>query len=337
VADRLGLAVYGERSNTNVIADASVDVTLAPLGVAYSNQEIPYFEVEDSFTTEPADLERIIVASASNEQLKTSDNIENSMLAFAPAVLESPVDVKSEVTRLNDELLDAQNVTAEAQTETSNLRAIIISLNNEISILQDKLQTIEVKEANAVSQGLGGSKTGYLGSDLSGRQLIALVTVILAGIAVLIYYTVRWVIGVKSESMSDVEVNPEPDVKVVRLNSELDFSDDEIFGEGGRQPADVFANVASRDDAIEESLINIDSLEFSDELHPEGASNLDYLDMTENIDPVDVKLDLAETYADLGDIAGAKEILEEIISESNKEGKRRATEVLERLDFNSSS
>jgi pilus assembly protein FimV len=51
---------------------------------------------------------------------------------------------------------------------------------------------------------------------------------------------------------------------------------------------------------------------------------------------VDVKLDLAETYADLGDIAGAREILEEIISESNKEGKRRATEVLERLDSNSS-
>ena len=95
--------------------------------------------------------------------------------------------------------------------------------------------------------------------------------------------------------------------------------------------------MASRDDAIEESLSNIDSLELSDELHPEGASNLDYLDMTENIDPVDVKLDLAETYADLGDIAGAREILEEIISESNKEGKRRATEVLERLDSNSSS
>ncbi len=54
--------------------------------------------------------------------------------------------------------------------------------------------------------------------------------------------------------------------------------------------------------------------------------------MTENIDPVDVKLDLAETYADLGDIAGAREILEEIINESNKEGKRRARAVLEKLD-----
>lgn len=337
VADRLGLDVYGERSNTNVIADSSVDVTLVSLDVAYSNQEIPYFEVEDSFTTQPVDAERIIVVSASNEQLKTSGNTENSMLALAPTALESPVDLKSEVTRLNDELLDAQNATDEAQHETSDLRAIIISLNDEIVILQDRLQTTEVKEGRAVSPGLGGSKSGYLGSGLSGAQLMALVIVILAGVAVLIYYTVRRVVGGKLEPINDVEVSSESDAGAARLNSESGFSDDEIFGKGDREPADVFANVASRDDAIEESLSNIDSLELSDELHPEGASNLDYLDMTENIDPVDVKLDLAETYADLGDIAGAREILEEIISESNKDGKRRATEVLERLDSNSSS
>jgi len=49
-----------------------------------------------------------------------------------------------------------------------------------------------------------------------------------------------------------------------------------------------------------------------------------------------VKLDLAETYADLGDISGAREILEEIISESNKEGKRRATAVLDKLNSDAS-
>ena len=337
VADQLGLDVYGERVNTNVIAGTSVDVTLASLDVADLNQEIPYFKVEDSSTTQPVDAERIIVVSASNEQLKTSGNTENSMLALAPTALESPVDLKSEVTRLNDELLDAQNATDEAQHETSDLRAIIISLNDEIVILQDRLQTTEVKEGRAVSPGLGGSKSGYLGSGLSGAQLMALVIVILAGVAVLIYYTVRRVVGGKLEPINDVEVSSESDAGAARLNSESGFSDDEIFGKGDREPADVFANVASRDDAIEESLSNIDSLELSDELHPEGASNLDYLDMTENIDPVDVKLDLAETYADLGDIAGAREILEEIISESNKDGKRRATEVLERLDSNSSS
>ena len=107
------------------------------------------------------------------------------------------MDLKSEVTRLNDELLDAQNATDEAQHETSDLRAIIISLNDEIVILQDRLQTTKVKEGRAVSPGLGGSKSGYLGSGLSGAQLMALVIVILAGVAVLIYYTVRRVVEAK--------------------------------------------------------------------------------------------------------------------------------------------
>ena len=62
------------------------------------------------------------------------------------------------------------------------------------------------------------------------------------------------------------------------------------------------------------------------------SQDLDYLDTSENINPVDVKLDLAATYVDLGDIVGAKDILNEIISEANREGKARASEVLENLN-----
>ena len=111
-----------------------------------------------------------------------------------------------------------------------------------------------------------------------------------------------------------------------------DSSGYEIFDGTNPEPEDVFAIENTPDGEIENSFSNIESIEFDAELDPENSINLDYLDMTENIDPVDVKLDLAETYADLGDIAGAREILEEIINESNKEGKRRARAVLEKLD-----
>ena len=76
-------------------------------------------------------------------------------------------------------------------------------------------------------------------------------------------------------------------------------------------------------------------LNLRNDFNPESGEDLDYLEPSESIDPVDVKLDLAQTYADLGDISGAREILEEIISESNKDGIARAQAVLEKLKLGS--
>ena len=47
--------------------------------------------------------------------------------------------------------------------------------------------------------------------------------------------------------------------------------------------------------------------------------------------PVDVKLDLAKTYLEMGDPEGAKEILEELIEESDKEGQDKARALMETL------
>ena len=44
---------------------------------------------------------------------------------------------------------------------------------------------------------------------------------------------------------------------------------------------------------------------------------------------VDVKLDLAKTYLEMGDPEGAKEILEELIEESDEEGQNKARALLE--------
>ncbi len=44
-----------------------------------------------------------------------------------------------------------------------------------------------------------------------------------------------------------------------------------------------------------------------------------------------MKLDLANTYIEMGDPEGAREILEEIIGESDAEGQAKARAVLESL------
>ena len=55
------------------------------------------------------------------------------------------------------------------------------------------------------------------------------------------------------------------------------------------------------------------------------------LDDINSLDSADIKLDLAKTYIEMGDPEGAKEILEELISEGDDEGKAKAQTLLDSL------
>ena len=55
------------------------------------------------------------------------------------------------------------------------------------------------------------------------------------------------------------------------------------------------------------------------------------LDDINSLDSADIKLDLAKTYIEMGDPEGAKEILEELISEADDEGKAKAQALLDSL------
>jgi FimV-like protein len=116
-----------------------------------------------------------------------------------------------------------------------------------------------------------------------------------------------------------------PNQKQRVVSNEIESIDEDLLADNNRPLGSVFDNES-------EDPTDVEGFEFTDDFNPELSENLDYLDSSENINPVDVKLDLAETYADLGDLAGAREILQEIISESSKEGNARATEVLEKLN-----
>jgi len=62
-------------------------------------------------------------------------------------------------------------------------------------------------------------------------------------------------------------------------------------------------------------------------------SDLEYLEEFQDINPVDIKLDLASTYADLGDKEGARAILNEILADASKIDKSRAQAILDKLDL----
>ncbi|MDA9095377.1 hypothetical protein N9J88_03175 [Porticoccaceae bacterium] len=117
-----------------------------------------------------------------------------------------------------------------------------------------------------------------------------------------------------------------------------DFLDDN-FMDGG-----IFADEASpeadgsgSESANENSDLDVDmpsSAELQQTVSEGVSTNLDDFDgydSDEDIDAVDVKLDLANTYIEMGDPEGAREILEEIIGEADAEGQAKAKAVLESL------
>ena len=334
VADQLGLEVYGERSSNTAIADrpAVMEGSLESLDVSDSSQEIPYFKVIDSIIV--YDSVDMIADYDGGDPIIEVEVDENQLgKGLSSNLKPTSVELIDDPRPIDGEVMYEQHTAAKAQAEISDLRTVIISLNSEIKNLQNRVKKAEGDRAAA--QALLDAKSGYLSGQVNVTQLIALALLLLVGSALFIYMAVK-----RRSSVPDItSVSSQETTGIVDgslVSSDIipreDLLGSEIFDVTSPEPEDVFAIENTPDGEIENSFSNIESIEFDAELDSENAINLDYLDMTENIDPVDVKLDLAETYADLGDIAGAREILEEIINESNKEGKRRARAVLEKLD-----
>ena len=334
VADQLGLEVYGETSSNTAIADrpAVMKGSLESLDVSDSSQEIPYFKVIDSIIV--YDSVDMIADYDGGDPIIEVEVDENQLgKGLSSNLKPTSVELIDDPRPIDGEVMYEQHTAAKAQAEISDLRTVIISLNSEIKNLQNRVKKTEGDRAAA--QALLDAKSGYLSGQVNVTQLIALALLLLVGSALFIYMAVK-----RRSSVPDItSVSSQETTGIVDgslVSSDIipreDLLGSEIFDVTSPEPEDVFAIENTPDGEIENSFSNIESIEFDAELDPENAINLDYLDMTENIDPVDVKLDLAETYADLGDIAGAREILEEIINESNKEGKRRARAVLEKLD-----
>jgi FimV-like protein len=222
--------------------------------------------------------------------------------------------------------LQNQEVSADfspLESETSELLATIDTLTSELKILEDKLK-IEQQNKNQIIAQAQHLKTAVKTSpwiEQTESKVAIFVAIVSIIFGVSFFNRTRAKENVPPPPGRENEPDIAEEVDYVSVTPDEDiFSDNEISRE------DVFAQTS-------EDPTDAPGFEFTDDFNPESGEDLDYLEPSESIDPVDVKLDLAETYADLGDISGAREILEEIISESNKDGIARAQAVLEKLNL----
>ncbi|GLQ30938.1 FimV/HubP family polar landmark protein [Litoribrevibacter albus] len=133
-----------------------------------------------------------------------------------------------------------------------------------------------------------------------------------------------------AESSEEFEVPEE----ISEQDSALeDTSFDELsLDESVALDSDSASEVAFDESAVEESAVEESIAEESDlDADVKSTLNEEELDFYVGADEVATKLDLARAYVDMGDIDGAKDILEEVIVEGNEDQKTEATDLLNGL------
>ena len=112
---------------------------------------------------------------------------------------------------------------------------------------------------------------------------------------------------------------------ILQVNEQASMSDTDI---GVNITPEDFPEIdGSFDSEVLESMNALEQSQTTD------LSDMEYLDEFQDINPVDIKLDLAATYADLGDKQGARAILNEIIADASKADKSKAQAILDQLDL----
>ena len=307
--------------------------------------KIPYFEATDIKPVSDAlDAEVIAGDSVDIESERISDgdvidieseviaedvvDIEPEVIAGDSVDIESVVKIESDslppnstnadLERLNTALIKAQDNIMSAQMEASALRAKVEMLQAQIASLDQQLINEQQEKQAAIDlvEQLRGKSAEPASDDLVRITAAVIAVFMLGAVFVYVFRGRQRRAGVKDET-------------VIAAGATADQAED-IFADMDTESGDVFT-----DDNQTTQFPGLDELEQVVDPEVSAMDDMEYLDQSDNINPVDVKLDLAQTYADLGDISGAKEILEEIISEANKEGKARAQAVLDALESDS--
>lgn len=140
-------------------------------------------------------------------------------------------------------------------------------------------------------------------------------------------------LGVSLDESSESEAATETDNEF-GLDSELDFDASELNLDDDSSSADDEISL-DMDDADELDLG--DSLDLSDDSSDAGMTSggdeeFDISELSEDIDEVATKLDLAKAYIDMGDSDGARSILEEVKAEGNEAQQQEAEALLQKAD-----
>ena len=130
----------------------------------------------------------------------------------------------------------------------------------------------------------------------------------------------------EGDAQDDVFTAPEEQPAKAKVKDEPPASDEEQEQE--QEPAEIAMNLPGLDE------LKAQLSEDSDPAKPlaKDFEPVSFEEDTLEIDPLQIKLDMASLCIEMGDIESAQSILEEIISEADKQGKAKAREILDSIE-----
>jgi len=132
---------------------------------------------------------------------------------------------------------------------------------------------------------------------------------------------------------AELDLPPESDLP---LGSELSLSEDAVLEVVDEEESVAVSDVVTAEvleEVVSDEILDeaVDAFSNADEL-ADNLGDSDDFDFLDGTDEASTKLDLARAYIDMGDVDGAKDILEEVAKEGSEEQQTEANDLLGSLD-----
>jgi pilus assembly protein FimV len=296
--------------------DLDIDASAgADLDISFDGAEIPSDEPEDDATqilNEPLDL------GGDLETLETEDDNDE---------LTADADLEFDLGDFDEELEDDADTTAEADDDSASL-----DIDEDFSLDFDA-SDLGFEEDEDTTEEISADLD--LDSDIDLDIDMETETTEEASVDVDMDLDADLDLSVDMDTTDD-EVAPVSDETMASLDAgleiDLDMDTDSIEESVADFEIDLDMDADSSEELVGDLEVDLDMDDASADLEIslDDDDDFDISELSEDVDEVTTKLDLAKAYIDMGDSEGAKSILEEVKAEGNDEQQQQAEELLKK-------
>lgn len=321
-----------------VVTEADIEIKLS------SEKSV---ETEIQFTQEITQevVDTAIDASHISELIEVKDPIEvdQEIPLVADAIeadnvtqLELPnKNIQIEKPQSSSEIDLATDIKLEDKTIQSGL--VQSSTESPLRIITPDLETPFIEQLKALISEFDGKFFSQLLSKAKKLPIDFWVFVAALLFAVVINRSRK--LGKANKVKEGVAYKADKPIETVLDGPFAESADDDVFTDMAEKPS---ADRSQSEDAESEEVINLPGVEALEAQLREDADkeqsqastflNVDFEDDTLDIDPLQIKLDMASLCIEMGDIESAQAILEEVIGEADKQGKAKAKKILDSIE-----
>jgi FimV-like protein len=143
----------------------------------------------------------------------------------------------------------------------------------------------------------------------------------------------------QADKVADQSSQGEKPIETVLDGPFAESAGDDVFSDKAESLTDTDKEAKQTQPKEEITLPGVEALEaqfredaVGDKSQASQFLEVDFDDDNMDIDPLQIKLDMASLCIEMGDIESAQAILEEIIGEADKQGKAKAREILDSIE-----